>query len=97
MGTVISLRHLQRIEAMVSRRGTNTQILAGGERMLGTSSLDEFDFAQGNFFAPTVIANVDIQDELWQEEIFGPVVVVKSFEVTIMRKSFFQAKHGPRI
>ena len=81
MGSVISLRHLERIENMLQRRG-NSKILAGGTRLIGKSVLDGFDFSKGCFFPPTVIADVNVEDELWQEEIFGPVVVVKRFSVS---------------
>ncbi|KAI9056512.1 aldehyde dehydrogenase [Trametes sanguinea] len=77
MGSVISLRQLQRIEAIV-QRGVGT-IIAGGKRMTGTSALDGFDFSQGAFFPPTVITDVPTEDDLWREEIFGPVIVVKRF------------------
>ncbi|KAI0747321.1 aldehyde dehydrogenase [Irpex lacteus] len=70
MGSVISPRQLERIEAM---------ILVGGKRMTGQSRLDQFDFSQGAFFPPTVITNVSTEDDLWREEVFGPVVVVKKF------------------
>lgn len=82
MGSIVSLRHLERIETMVKSRRTGV-ILAGGERMKGISSLDGFNFSQGSFFPPTVIADISIEDELWKEEIFGPVVVVKRFTVSI--------------
>ncbi|KZT29284.1 aldehyde dehydrogenase [Neolentinus lepideus HHB14362 ss-1] len=78
MGSVISPRHLERIQNMVQNRASG-KILVGGKRMTGTSTLDGFDFMKGSFFAPTVLADIDIEDELWQEEVFGPVVVVKSF------------------
>ncbi|KAH9850759.1 aldehyde dehydrogenase [Lenzites betulinus] len=77
MGTVISLRQLERIEGMV-QRGVGT-VLAGGRRMTGPSPLDGYDLSQGAFFPPTVIADVPTEDDLWREEIFGPVVVVKRF------------------
>ncbi|EJF62414.1 aldehyde dehydrogenase [Dichomitus squalens LYAD-421 SS1] len=77
MGTVISLRQLERIETVV-QRGVGT-ILTGGKRMTGTSALDGYDFSQGAFFPPTVITDVPTEDDLWREEIFGPVVVVKRF------------------
>src|ERR1700730_15389670 len=80
MGPVISLCHLRRIEEMI-QRSTASAILAGGERMAGTSSLDGFDFSRGCFFPPTVIAGLGIEDELWKEELFGPVVVVMRFSV----------------
>jgi acyl-CoA reductase-like NAD-dependent aldehyde dehydrogenase len=80
MGSIISLRHLERIEGMLQRRG-NSNILAGGARLVGKSALDGFDFSKGSFLPPTVIADVNIEDELWREEVFGPVVVVKRFSV----------------
>ena len=81
MGTVISLRQLERIEALV-QRGVGT-ILAGGKRMTGKSPLDGYDFSRGPFFPPTVIAEVPTEDDLWREEVFGPVVVVKRFSVRL--------------
>ncbi|KAF9226666.1 aldehyde dehydrogenase [Gyrodon lividus] len=78
MGSIISAKHLERMECMVKSRKSG-EILVGGERMSGQSALDGFDFSRGNFYPPTVISNVDVNDEIWQEEIFGPVVVVKRF------------------
>lgn len=79
MGTVISMNHLKRIEEMVMR--TSGKIILGGGRMTGTSDLDGFDFSAGSFYSPTVIVDIEPEDELWQEEIFGPVVVVRKFQV----------------
>ncbi|GLB34022.1 putative aldehyde dehydrogenase family protein [Lyophyllum shimeji] len=77
MGPVISRHHLERIEKMISR--TNGKILYGGERMCGVSPLDGFDYMRGCFFSPTIIEGITSEDELWKEEIFGPVVVVRRF------------------
>lgn len=88
MGSVISARHLERIEGMISRQ--NGTVLAGGRRLSGPSPLDGFDFSKGNFLPPTVITNVEVNDEIWQEEVFGPVVVVKRFTVchiSVMRQT----------
>lgn len=49
--------------------------------MTGISPLDTFDLSQGSFFAPTVIEGVEVEDELWQEELFGPVLVATKFNV----------------
>lgn len=49
--------------------------------MAGTSDLDGFEFSRGCFYPPTVLEDVGTEDELWREEVFGPVVVVKKFEV----------------
>ncbi|KAF8195613.1 aldehyde dehydrogenase [Mycena galopus ATCC 62051] len=78
MGTVISERHLKRIQTMLEQSNTGS-ILTGGQRLTGKSELDGFDFDGGSFFPPTVIADIATSDLLWQEEIFGPVVVAKRF------------------
>ncbi|TFK55538.1 aldehyde dehydrogenase [Heliocybe sulcata] len=78
MGSIISPRHLSRIETIVSNRASGT-LLTGGHRLTSTSPLDNFDFSRGSFYAPTVILDPALDSELWQEEVFGPVVVVKSF------------------
>jgi acyl-CoA reductase-like NAD-dependent aldehyde dehydrogenase len=79
MGTIISLRHLQRIESMIGR--TTGKVIIGGERMTGKSELDNFDFSKGCFFAPTIVSDISTDDELWKEEVFGPVVVIRRFFV----------------
>ncbi|KAJ8468476.1 hypothetical protein ONZ45_g17228 [Pleurotus djamor] len=79
MGTVISERHLVRIESMVTDRSSGS-VVTGGKRMSGPSPLDGYDLSKGSFFPPTVITDIDVEDTLWKEEIFGPVVVVKRFE-----------------
>ncbi|KAL4076175.1 aldehyde dehydrogenase domain-containing protein [Scleroderma citrinum] len=79
MGTVISEHHLERIHRMVHDRKSG-KILIGGERLIGVSTLDGFDLSRGFFYPPTVVVDVDVKDKLWEEEIFGPVVVVKKFE-----------------
>ena len=84
MGTIISESHLQRIEKMVGERPATSKILAGGKRLTGLSTLDGFDFSHGLFYPPTVIEGVETHDELWREEVFGPVVVVKKFTVGLL-------------
>ena len=85
MGSIISLHHLQRIDDMV-KRATNagSKILAGGERLFGRSEIGDFSFSNGAFYPPTVVADVTIEDEIWKEEVFGPVVVVKRFSVSAL-------------
>ncbi|KAI0034111.1 aldehyde dehydrogenase [Vararia minispora EC-137] len=79
MGSIIGSRQLQRIHAIVQGRASGC-ILAGGEPLSGVSKLDGYNFSKGSFYPPTVIADVDSSDQIWEEEIFGPIVVVKSFE-----------------
>ena len=84
MGSVISLHHLQRIDDIVKRaKDAGSKILSGGERLSGQSELDGFDFSRGAFYSPTIITDVALEDEIWTKEVFGPVVVVKQFSVSI--------------
>ncbi|KAG6910935.1 hypothetical protein DXG01_005989 [Tephrocybe rancida] len=79
MGPVISEHHLGRIEGMLSRM--TGKVLCGGHRLSGSSPLDGFDYTKGSFLAPTIIEDIQSTDELWQEEVFGPVIVVRRFKV----------------
>lgn len=36
--------------------------------------------AQGDFFAPTILTGVTQQMRIWNEEVFGPVMVVVPFQ-----------------
>ncbi|KAG5728509.1 Betaine aldehyde dehydrogenase [Termitomyces sp. T112] len=78
MGPVISERHLNRIEGILGRM--KGKVLCGGYRLTGTSPLDDFDYTYGSFLAPTIIEDVKSTDELWQEEVFGPVIVARRFK-----------------
>ena len=57
---------LARVAGLVDRRGSHTQLLAGGAR------LDR----PGFYYPATVVAGVRPTDELAQEEVFGPVVTM---------------------
>ena len=83
MGSIITPRQLHRIENVIQRaKKASAKVVIGGKRMTGTSELDGFDFSKGCFFAPTVVSDISTNDELWMEEVFGPVVVVKRFNVS---------------
>jgi acyl-CoA reductase-like NAD-dependent aldehyde dehydrogenase len=84
MGTVISIDHLKRIEDMVMR--TSGKIVLGGGRLTGTSDLDGFNLSAGSFYSPTVIVDIEEDDELWREEVFGPVIVVRKFQVCFIKQ-----------
>lgn len=45
--------------------------------------MDGFEFSRGCFYPPTVLEDVGTEDKLWREEVFGPVVVVKKFDVRL--------------
>lgn len=62
-------------------RGHIERGLAGGGRLV-TGGLDAPVPERGHFVAPTIIADVDPDSALAQEEIFGPVLSVIAFDDT---------------
>lgn len=74
IGPILSKKQCNRIEEFITlAKQENTKILTGGERV------DVPDAEGGYYFQPTVIDQVDPQSKLAQEEIFGPVLTVFTF------------------
>jgi aldehyde dehydrogenase (NAD+) len=74
MGAQTSLRQLNKIKEYVeigANEGAN--VLTGGQAPQGAN-------ADGFFFTPTILDNVDNRMRVAQEEIFGPVTTVITFE-----------------
>ncbi len=72
LGPVNSLEHLARIDGFVERaRARGAEILTGG------SFTTDPETGQGWFYEPTIIGDRPADDELVQEEIFGPVLTVQ--------------------
>ncbi|HKN48021.1 MAG TPA: aldehyde dehydrogenase family protein, partial [Candidatus Polarisedimenticolia bacterium] len=71
IGPLISREQRERVSGFVDRaRKAGIEVLAGGKAMDGP----------GFFYQPTVLANAQHEDEVVQREIFGPAVVVMSFD-----------------
>src|SRR5499433_2895073 len=60
---------LARVEGFLDRRPGHAQIVTGGHRVGD----------RGYCFAPTVVTGLHQDDEMIQEEIFGPVITVQRF------------------
>ena len=74
MGPVISEPALQRIVGMVDQaRSEGGRLVAGGARMGG-------DHAGGYFLPVTIVADVDKDTSIAQQEVFGPVLAVTPFD-----------------
>jgi aldehyde dehydrogenase (NAD+) len=75
MGPIISAGSLDRIQGLVDRAVASGagRLVIGGHRIGG-------DLADGFFFEPTLLADVDNQSEIAQNEIFGPVLCVIPFD-----------------
>jgi aldehyde dehydrogenase (NAD+) len=73
IGPVVSARQRDRIESYIAKgRGDGARVTAGGGRPAG---LD-----RGWFVEPTVFADVDNRCTIAQEEIFGPVLTITSYD-----------------
>lgn len=72
-GPVINQAAIDRIEAMVARAlDDGACLVMGGARVEGS-------LADGYYYPPTIIADVDPASELAQKEVFGPVLAVLRF------------------
>jgi betaine-aldehyde dehydrogenase len=70
LGPVISERQRDRVSGFIDRRPDHSQVVTGGR---------EAERA-GYYYEPTVIADLQQDDELVQNEIFGPVMTVQRFD-----------------
>jgi betaine-aldehyde dehydrogenase len=70
LGPVISERQRERIEGFFERKPSHAEIVTGG----GEPDLPGF------YIEPTVVANLEQDDEMVQSEIFGPVMTVQRFD-----------------
>jgi acyl-CoA reductase-like NAD-dependent aldehyde dehydrogenase len=72
VGPMIHQRQLQTVEAHVAdAMGRGARLLAGGKPLPDLGP---------NFFAPTILADVDHSMTIMREETFGPVLPVRSFK-----------------
>jgi betaine-aldehyde dehydrogenase len=70
LGPLNSARQRERVEGFLERKPGHAEIVTGG---------NEPDLP-GVFLEPTVVANLQQNDEMIQNEIFGPVITVQKFD-----------------
>jgi betaine-aldehyde dehydrogenase len=70
MGPVISQTQLDRVTGFIERAPAHARIASGGKAP---------ENGGGFWFEPTVVADLKQDDEMIQNEIFGPVVTVQQF------------------
>ncbi|WP_228561510.1 aldehyde dehydrogenase family protein [Catenulispora rubra] len=68
-GPLNNAAHLERVEGFLDRLPPHATVLLGGKRV----------DRPGFFFPPTVVVDVRQDDEIVQDEVFGPVVTVQSY------------------
>ena len=70
LGPLNSMRQRERVEGFLERKPSHAEIVTGGK---------EPDLP-GSFLEPTVVANLQQDDDMIQNEIFGPVLTVQQFD-----------------
>jgi betaine-aldehyde dehydrogenase len=68
-GPVNNATQLERVSGFLERRPAHASVVAGGQRVGDV----------GYFVAPTVVGDLRQDDEMIQNEIFGPVITVQRF------------------
>jgi betaine-aldehyde dehydrogenase len=73
-GPLISMTHRERVAGHVDRaRVEGAVVVRGGQAPGG-------DLADGSYYEPTLIRDVQPGMSIWHDEVFGPVLTVTSFE-----------------
>ncbi len=70
MGPVISQVQRERVQGFIERTPSHARVAAGGNAPANGG---------GYFYEPTVVADLKQDDEMIQNEIFGPVITVQQF------------------
>ncbi|WP_320772798.1 gamma-aminobutyraldehyde dehydrogenase [Streptomyces sp. CRN 30] len=68
-GPLNNPNQLQQVSGFIERLPAHAKVEAGGHRV----------GEQGYFYAPTVVSGLEQDDEIVQNEVFGPVITVQSF------------------
>ncbi|MEV1009893.1 gamma-aminobutyraldehyde dehydrogenase [Streptomyces sp. NPDC049881] len=68
-GPLNSADHLEKVAGYVDRLPAHATVVTGGRRV----------GERGWFYAPTIVTGVRQDDEIVQQEVFGPVITVQSF------------------
>ncbi|NYT33674.1 aldehyde dehydrogenase family protein [Rhizobium sp. WYCCWR 11128] len=74
LGPLVSKRQYDQVVAAIEgARKAGATVACGGTRPEG--------FDRGFYLRPTVLTDVPLDSDAWKEEIFGPVVCVRSFKI----------------
>jgi acyl-CoA reductase-like NAD-dependent aldehyde dehydrogenase len=77
IGPIANKAQFDKILSMVSRA-----IQEGATVTSGGGSKNVPGFEGGYFIEPTILENVSLSAEIWRQEVFGPVLCVRSFSST---------------
>ena len=74
-GPLISAGHLGKVEEYLAKG-----IAEGAKLLVGGSRLTDGDYSKGHFFPPTVLDDCNTKMSCVQDESFGPIITVETFE-----------------
>ena len=74
-GPLISVGHLNKVQDYVDRA-----VAEGAKLLVGGKILKDGDYAKGNSFPPTVLDGCQSKMSCVQDESFGPIITVETFE-----------------
>jgi aldehyde dehydrogenase (NAD+) len=69
-GPIVDQQQFQRVMGYIEEGKKSARLLTGGSRIGG----------KGTFIQPTIFLNPSEGSRIWTEEIFGPVLAVKTFK-----------------
>lgn len=75
IGPLANRKSLENLEKLV-----HDAVQKGAKVRVGGNKLDQGIFSQGFFFEPTVIENINLSMNLTNEEIFGPIAPIITFQ-----------------
>lgn len=73
LGPLISMAHREKVAGMVERARGYARVVTGGRAPGGA-------LAEGSYYEPTLIADVERDHEVFRDEVFGPVLTVTPFD-----------------
>jgi betaine-aldehyde dehydrogenase len=73
-GPLISMTHRERVAGHVDRARSEGAVVVRGGRAPGG------DLADGSYYEPTLVRDVDPTMAIWRDEVFGPVLTVTPFD-----------------
>jgi len=76
MGPVVSKDQFEKVKAAITQAKKENGVILCGEENLDLQPENK----NGYFIRPTVITDLTDCSDLWQKEIFGPVITVRSFK-----------------
>ena len=72
LGPIVSKDQMSKVlQAINNARASGARVASGGAQVAGLS--------KGYFVQPTILVDVPLDCEAWREEIFGPVVCIRTF------------------